>query len=184
MLVLHMPAFFFFCLPLIQYTCTHLDNLGPIALRTSSTVGMAPGPEKTDTGEKDGSLGDGEHTSSGPPSISSGETKERHDRPPTRESRCERSKAGRRSRSSRREQGRSERGSEDSDPLSPLGIALSHGSQGFDEIAHVRTTTSVGSSRSRPPDFEVAFSDDDAENPRYWPLVSSLGATVYPLYRV
>ncbi|KAI0010672.1 polyamine transporter 3 [Xylariaceae sp. FL0662B] len=62
--------------------------------------------------------------------------------------------------------------SDDSDPLSPLELALSHGegAEGFEDVAHIRTTTSIGSSASRPPDFEVVFDDEDPNNPRYWPL--------------
>ncbi|KAI1849813.1 hypothetical protein JX266_004762 [Neoarthrinium moseri] len=65
--------------------------------------------------------------------------------------------------------------SDGSDPLSPLELALSPGYGVDDEdydreaISHIRTTTSIGSSASRPPDFEVVFDDDDPENPRNWP---------------
>ncbi|KAI0107409.1 MFS general substrate transporter [Hypoxylon sp. NC0597] len=58
--------------------------------------------------------------------------------------------------------------SDDTDPLSPLELALSPGEEVFEEITHIRTATSVGSSASRPPDFEVVFDDDDPENPRNW----------------
>ncbi|KAI0123642.1 polyamine transporter 3 [Xylariales sp. AK1849] len=64
--------------------------------------------------------------------------------------------------------------SDDSDPLSPLELAISPG-YGVDDEDYVReaisryqTTTSVGSSASRPPDYEVVFEDEDPENPRFW----------------
>lgn len=69
--------------------------------------------------------------------------------------------------------------SDNTDPLSPLELAMSPGYQNdpaaddeYDReaISHVRTTTSIGTSASRPPDLEVVFDDDDAENPRNWPL--------------
>ncbi|OTA55847.1 MFS general substrate transporter [Hypoxylon sp. EC38] len=60
--------------------------------------------------------------------------------------------------------------SDDTDPLSPLELALSPGEEVFEEITRTRTTTSIGSSASRPPDFEVVFDDDDPENPRNWPV--------------
>ncbi|KAI1210156.1 polyamine transporter 3 [Annulohypoxylon truncatum] len=59
--------------------------------------------------------------------------------------------------------------SDNSDPLSPLELALSPGEETFEEIARIQTTTSIGSSASRPPDFEVVFDDNDPENPRNWP---------------
>lgn len=37
-------------------------------------------------------------------------------------------------------------------------------------ITHTRTGASVGSTASRPPDFEVIFEEGDPENPRNWPL--------------
>jgi MFS family permease len=37
-------------------------------------------------------------------------------------------------------------------------------------ITRTRTGTSIGSTASRPPDFEVTFADDDPENPRNWSL--------------
>lgn len=64
---------------------------------------------------------------------------------------------------------------DDTEPLSPVEAALSRGSHIDDDeydraaISHVRTTTSIGSSASRPPDYEVVFEDDDPENPRNWP---------------
>ncbi|XXH01539.1 hypothetical protein Hte_007899 [Hypoxylon texense] len=60
--------------------------------------------------------------------------------------------------------------SDDSDPLSPLELALSPGVEAFEEATRVRTATSVGSSASRPPDYEIAFEEDDPDNPRHWPL--------------
>ncbi|KAH6653053.1 major facilitator superfamily domain-containing protein [Truncatella angustata] len=61
---------------------------------------------------------------------------------------------------------RASHASDDSDPLEPLELAIS---QGYDDhINRIRTATSVGSSASRPPDFEVSFDDDDPENPRNW----------------
>ncbi|KAI1082473.1 polyamine transporter 3 [Whalleya microplaca] len=83
------------------------------------------------------------------------------------------SRHSRRSRRSRcRRSSRASNASDDSDPLSPLELALSpgEGAEGFEEVAHVRTTTSIGSSASRPPDFEVVFEHDDPDNPRFWPL--------------
>lgn len=38
------------------------------------------------------------------------------------------------------------------------------------DLAYTRTTTSVGSVASRPPDFEVVFEPGDPEDPRNWPL--------------
>ncbi|KAI0179769.1 polyamine transporter 3 [Hypoxylon sp. FL1284] len=60
--------------------------------------------------------------------------------------------------------------SDDSDPLSPLELALSPGAEAFEEMSRVRTGTSIGSAASRPPDYEIAFEDDDPDNPRNWPL--------------
>ena len=72
-------------------------------------------------------------------------------------------------------------GSDDSDPLEPLELALSAGGNidrdiddislhtGGEPIHNVRTATSIGSSASRPPDFEVSFDPDDKDNPRNWP---------------
>ncbi|KAI8631830.1 major facilitator superfamily transporter [Xylariaceae sp. FL1651] len=57
------------------------------------------------------------------------------------------------------------RASEDSDVLEPLEHAISPALQ---EVMRTQTATSVGSSASRPPDFEVDFGEDD--NPREWPL--------------
>lgn len=67
------------------------------------------------------------------------------------------------------------RASDDSDPLAPLELAISQGYGLNDEdytraeICRIRTTTSIGSSASRPSDFEVVFEDGDPENPRFWP---------------
>ncbi|KAI1473560.1 MFS general substrate transporter [Daldinia eschscholtzii] len=75
--------------------------------------------------------------------------------------------------SQRRHLGHSSRAStasDDTDPLSPLELAISPGVQVFEEVARVRTGTSIGTSGSRFPDYEVAFEDNDPENPRYWPL--------------
>lgn len=66
--------------------------------------------------------------------------------------------------------------SDNSDPLEPLEYAIAQGyvsaadDEDFDReaISHIRTATSIGSSASRPPDFEVVFDDDDPENPRNW----------------
>ncbi|KAI0886655.1 polyamine transporter 3 [Annulohypoxylon maeteangense] len=66
-------------------------------------------------------------------------------------------------------QSRASNASDDSDPLSPLELALSPGQETFEEVARIQTTTSIGSSASRPPDFEVVFDEDDPENPRNWP---------------
>ncbi|KAF3025023.1 hypothetical protein E8E14_014287 [Neopestalotiopsis sp. 37M] len=64
--------------------------------------------------------------------------------------------------------------SDDSDPLAPLEFAISQG-YGLDDedygraaITQIRTTTSIGSSASRPPDYEVVFTENDPENPRNW----------------
>lgn len=37
-------------------------------------------------------------------------------------------------------------------------------------ITYTRTGTSIGSTASRPPEFEVYFEENDPENPRNWPL--------------
>ncbi|KAI1464817.1 MFS general substrate transporter [Daldinia caldariorum] len=60
--------------------------------------------------------------------------------------------------------------SEDTDPLSPLELAISPGVQVFEEVARVRTVTSVGTAASRFPEYEVSFEENDPDNPRYWPL--------------
>ncbi|KAK7988461.1 alpha-mannosyltransferase [Apiospora arundinis] len=68
--------------------------------------------------------------------------------------------------------------SHDTNPLEPLELAISGayntiddgGDRDRDAVSRVRTGTSVGSTASRPPDFEVYFEDDDPDNPRYWPL--------------
>ncbi|KAK6953699.1 hypothetical protein Daesc_006004 [Daldinia eschscholtzii] len=77
------------------------------------------------------------------------------------------------SQSQRRHSGHSSRASiasDNTDPLSPLELAISPGVQVFEEVARVRTGTSIGTSASRFPDYEVAFEDNDPDNPRYWPL--------------
>ncbi|KAL7619701.1 hypothetical protein AAE478_010243 [Parahypoxylon ruwenzoriense] len=61
--------------------------------------------------------------------------------------------------------------SDDTDPLSPLELALSAGVETFNEVARARTATSIGSSASRPPDFEVTFEEGDPENPHNWSLL-------------
>lgn len=65
---------------------------------------------------------------------------------------------------------RASNASDDTDPLSPLELAISPGIQVFEEVVRVRTATSVGTSASRLPDYEVAFEENDPENPRHWPL--------------
>ncbi|KHO01055.1 MFS multidrug transporter [Metarhizium album ARSEF 1941] len=37
-------------------------------------------------------------------------------------------------------------------------------------ITYTKTGASIGSTASRPPEYEVYFEEDDAENPRNWPL--------------
>lgn len=37
-------------------------------------------------------------------------------------------------------------------------------------ITYTRTGTSIGSTASRPPEYEVYFEENDPENPRNWPL--------------
>lgn len=37
-------------------------------------------------------------------------------------------------------------------------------------LTYTRSATSIGSTASRPPDFEVTFEPDDPEDPRNWPL--------------
>src|SRR6187402_3615968 len=77
----------------------------------------------------------------------------------------------RKSHSSRRRtslQSRS-RASDDSDPYEALERALTpdleteaeHAAR--EPISHTRTGTSIGSTASRPPDFEVVFEEDDSE---------------------
>ncbi|TGJ84694.1 hypothetical protein E0Z10_g4071 [Xylaria hypoxylon] len=55
--------------------------------------------------------------------------------------------------------------SEDSIALEPLDHTISSALQ---EVIQIQTATSVGSSISRPSEFEVDFGDDD--NPREWPF--------------
>lgn len=54
--------------------------------------------------------------------------------------------------------------------LSDLDHVPSRGAEAFQEITHIRTTTSIGSSASRPPDFEVVFEDNDNCDPKQWSL--------------
>ncbi|KAK0725354.1 major facilitator superfamily transporter [Lasiosphaeris hirsuta] len=72
--------------------------------------------------------------------------------------------------------------SDTSDPLSPLSHALTpdlstpaeralrEEAAGGGPLAAAQTRTSVGSSASRPPDFEVVFEPGDPENPQNWSL--------------
>jgi len=69
----------------------------------------------------------------------------------------------------------------DSDPLSPLEHALTtdlrteaEHEAARAELVLIQTRTSIGSSASRMPDFEVIFDSDDSENPRNWYV------TLYP----
>ncbi len=65
--------------------------------------------------------------------------------------------------------------SNDSDPLEPLELALTPNFNAALEqttrepIALAKTTTSLGSLASRLPDYEIAFTEDDPDNPRNWP---------------
>lgn len=60
------------------------------------------------------------------------------------------------------------------DPLEPLEQALSSPDQRhlekMSQIYRTRTATSIGTTGSRPPDFEVDFEPNDPDNPRNWPL--------------
>lgn len=65
----------------------------------------------------------------------------------------------------------------DSDPLEPLERALTPNQETAPEQEiHLRQTrtaatgTSIGTTGSRMPDYEVDFEPDDRENPRNWPL--------------
>jgi hypothetical protein len=58
---------------------------------------------------------------------------------------------------------------DDTEALSPLEEAVSHPASAFQEVTNVRTTTSIGSSASRPPNFEVVFEEGDPEHPINWP---------------
>jgi hypothetical protein len=75
------------------------------------------------------------------------------------------------------------RASQDSDPLSELGDALAPENIAEPElqqarsnisnsngVSRLRTGTSIGSTASRPPDYEVVFEVDDPENPKTWAL--------------
>ncbi|KAI1487018.1 major facilitator superfamily transporter [Biscogniauxia mediterranea] len=73
----------------------------------------------------------------------------------------------------RRRSSSASQGTDNSDPLEPLEVALSHGAvaeAAFDEVTHVRTATSIRSSASRPPDYEVVFEENDPADPKCWPL--------------
>ncbi|KAK1994322.1 major facilitator superfamily transporter [Colletotrichum falcatum] len=86
--------------------------------------------------------------------------------------------------------------STDTDPLEPLEHALTADRETEAEhvarepITYTRTGTSIGSTASRPPDFEVVFEPSDPENPKNWPLwyrtwtifVVSLSTWVIVLY--
>ncbi|KAL2023755.1 hypothetical protein VTK56DRAFT_1469 [Thermocarpiscus australiensis] len=76
---------------------------------------------------------------------------------------------------------RSRSSSLDSNPLAPLEHALGRTISAADieeeppdsspvDLTRTRTRTSVTSSASRPPEYEVTFEPDDPENPRNWPL--------------
>jgi len=59
-------------------------------------------------------------------------------------------------------------------PLAPLELALSSPDQrAVEEMSRpylTRTATSIGTTGSRLPDFEVDFEPNDPDNPRNWPL--------------
>ncbi|RYP87391.1 hypothetical protein DL770_004803 [Monosporascus sp. CRB-9-2] len=116
--------------------------------------------------EKVGSHGDACHSSVTRPSSLSSE--KRNEKPAEIEAIQTDTRRSRRSWS--RRGNRSSRASDGSGPPPPLELALSNRSQGFPDVTQVRTTTSIGRSTSRAPDFEVVFDDDDPENPRNWPL--------------
>jgi multidrug resistance protein len=77
--------------------------------------------------------------------------------------------------SKERQHGHGRHASDDTDPLEPLELAISPGYENRDDyydqeaITHVRTTTSIRSSASHPPDFEVVLNENDREDPRAWP---------------
>lgn len=127
--------------------------------------------------EKESGLGDaGRSSLTGLSSVSSDEIKAEDgaERPARLAAIRSKSKQSQGSRSQSRRSDRSQAAASDnSDPLSALELALSHGSQGFQfpEATRIRTATSFGSSASRPPDYEVVFEDDDPENPRNWSLL-------------
>jgi hypothetical protein len=60
------------------------------------------------------------------------------------------------------------------DPLTALELAISSPNQrAVEEMSRpypTRTATSIGTTGSRPPDFEVDFEPNDPDNPRNWPL--------------
>ncbi|KAI0017123.1 polyamine transporter 3 [Xylariomycetidae sp. FL0641] len=116
---------------------------------------MADFPES----EKDGRLSGG-----GPEPI------EVHDHASTKESLAQGETESRHSRRSNSSHDSDASG--DTNPLEPLEIAMSRGSgaDAFQEVTQIRTTTSIGSSASRPPDYEVVFEDDDPANPRNWSI--------------
>jgi hypothetical protein len=68
--------------------------------------------------------------------------------------------------------------SEESGPLSPLEHSLTtdirteaEQEAARAELVLTQTRTSIGSTASRPPDYEVVFDADDPENPRNWYVV-------------
>lgn len=60
------------------------------------------------------------------------------------------------------------------DPLAPLELALSSPDQrAVEEMSRpylTQTATSIGTTGSRLPDFEIDFGPNDPDNPRNWPL--------------
>jgi Major Facilitator Superfamily len=58
----------------------------------------------------------------------------------------------------------------ESDPLAPLQETLASPGEHMGRPCLTPTATSIGTTGSRLPDFEVDFEPDDAENPRNWPL--------------
>lgn len=61
--------------------------------------------------------------------------------------------------------------SDASDPLEALEHAMSHPNTSTPaDLARFRTGTSIGTTASRMPEFEVDFALDDPDNPKNWPL--------------